>query len=84
MIRLQNQLRAGGFRKEDGTIDTAALQAAVAALKPPTQAGPPAPASGPASTGSGVLAQAARAITSDQSNVPEAFRTLDPINFSPR
>lgn len=82
MIRLQNQLRAGGFRKEDGTIDTAALQAAVAALKPTTQAGPPAPS--PAPTGSGVLAQASRAITGDQSNVPEAFRTLDPINFSPR
>ena len=80
MIRLQNQLRAGGFRKEDGTIDTAALQAAIAALKPTTQAGPPAPS--PAPTGSGVLAQAARAITSDQSNVPEAFRTLDPIRFS--
>jgi hypothetical protein len=82
MIRLQNQLRAGGFRKADGTIDTAALQAAVAALKPTAQAGPPAPS--PAPTGSGVLAQASRAITSDQSNVPEAFRTLDPINFSPR
>jgi hypothetical protein len=81
MIRLQNQLRAGGFRKADGTIDTAALQAAVAALKPTAQAGPPAPS--PAPTGSGVLAQAARAITSDQSNVPEAFRTLDPIRFSP-
>lgn len=97
MIRLQNQLRAGGFRKEDGTIDTAALQAAVAALKPLTQAGPPAPAPASVPTSSAPAGFGAAPPVSfspgssiytptsfTDTNVPEAFRTLDPINFSPR
>jgi hypothetical protein len=96
LIRLQNQLRAGGFRKADGTIDTAALQAAVALLKPPAQVGPPAPspASVPTSSppagfgtappvsfspGSSIYTPT----TFTDTSVPEDFRPLDPIRFSP-
>jgi hypothetical protein len=73
-IRLQNQLRAGGFRKADGTIDVDALRAAVASLKPTTQAGPPAPA--PAGT------PVAAGNTSAAGTPPPGFGSAPPVSFS--